>query len=166
MEDLRQYMFSSLKNNKKCTPTGESIPFSPLMALCAHRHFLGNYLAAAAAGARTSWGEWSTWVLITHSQSWWRWFSRCSARKQVLLAFHTVCFYFPHPRNSWLDGCSPGVSRKLAPVEASICASASCAGFDVAGATVALFSISVLFVLPLKFMTVVQFLLWLVVNVW
>jgi hypothetical protein len=33
MEDLRQYMFSSLKNNKKCTPTGESIPFGPLMAL-------------------------------------------------------------------------------------------------------------------------------------
>lgn len=87
------------------------------------------------------------------------------ASSPILLAFHTVCFFLPHLRNSLLDGCSPGVSGKLAPVEACMHASAFCAWFDVAGATVALFSISVLFVLPLKFMTAVQFLLWLVVSV-
>lgn len=37
--------------------------------------------------------------------------------------------------------CSPVVSRKLAPVEASVRAPASCVQFDVAGATVAVHSV-------------------------
>lgn len=78
-------------------------------------------------GARTSWGGWSTWILITHSQSWWRWFSRCSDRKQVLLAFQTVWFSLLRLRSCLSDVCSPVISRKLAPVEAS------CVQFDEQG---------------------------------
>lgn len=51
MEDLRQYMFSSLKNSKKCTPTGEFISICSLIA-SKHRLFLGNHLSAVMVGTR------------------------------------------------------------------------------------------------------------------